>query len=62
MANNIDELRDALSKVDIEEQRVLLKRFIESTTEESVLEGIRIANESISLIHQEFLVSSHVRE
>ena len=58
----IDELRDALSRSDIEEQRTILNQFINDTTEDSVIEGIRIASESFYSFQQEFVISSHVKE
>jgi hypothetical protein len=62
MAANTDELKEALSKVDIEEQREILKKFAETNTDNKVLEGIRIANETLSMAHQEVIITSYVRK
>jgi len=62
MTETIEELRDVLEKSNIEQQRKLLQEFIESSTNDHVIEGIRIANESLSNSYQEFSVSSYVKE
>ena len=58
----LDELREALAKADVEEQKMLLQQYMHDATEASVLEGIRIANESFLLSQQELVISSHVKE
>jgi hypothetical protein len=62
MGTKTDELKEAISKVGLEEQRELLLRFAEAATGVKVLEGIRIANDSLPLAQQEFIISSHIKE
>ena len=62
MTMTLNELRDALSKSDIEEQKLLIQQFMQDSTTASVLEGMRIANESFLYSQQEFVISSHVKE
>ncbi len=62
MAENIEKLRLALEAANIEEQKEILERFMLENTDDNVLEGIRIANESLSSENLSYIINSHVKE
>lgn len=62
MSEDIKALRESLENASIEDQKKILEIFMFSRTDERVLEGIRIANESCLYESQEFVISSHVKE
>ena len=62
MTENIEALKKALDKASLEEQKLLLEKFIVENTDERVLEGMRIANESFITTNEGYIVSSHVKE
>lgn len=62
MSEDVEHLREALENASLEEQKKLLEVFMFSRTDECVLEGIRIANESYASDSQGYIVSSHVKE
>ena len=62
MKDDIESLKQALDKASLEEQKTILEKFMLENTDEIVLEGIRIANESLITAGQGYVVSSHVKE
>jgi type VI protein secretion system component VasF len=56
------ELEKALAQADIEEQREILIKFAMAATGDEVLEGIRIANQSLMSTSDNFVISSHIKE
>ncbi len=56
------ELEEALAQANIEEQREILIRFAMAATGDEVLEGIRIANQSLMPTYDSFVISSHIKE
>ena len=62
MKDNIEALKQELEKASLEEQKEILEKFMVANTDERVLEGIRIANESLMAIGHDYIISSHVKE
>ena len=62
MKDNIEALKQELDKASLEEQKEILEKFMVANTDERVLEGIRIANESLMAVGQDYIISSHVKE
>ena len=62
MKNDTDALKKALDGASIEEQKTIIEEFMVASTDKSVLEGIRIANESYTTTDQCYVVSCHVEE
>lgn len=62
MENNIEALKQELAKASLEEQKEILEKFMVANTDERVLEGIRIANESLMTVGHDYIISSHVKE
>ncbi len=62
MKDDIEALKKALDTASLEEQKAILESFMLESTDDSVLEGIRIANESYITTNQGYVVSSHVKE
>ena len=62
MKDDIGALKQALDEASLEEQKTILERFMVESTDESILESIRIANESFIITDQGYFVSSHVKD
>lgn len=58
----ISELQKKLNTEDLEEQRKILEEFIHSSTDEKVLDGIKISNEYLAQHATEFIVTSQIKE
>lgn len=58
----VKQLEEALNQANIEEQREILIKFATAATGDEVLEGIRIANQSLMPTCDSFVISSHIKE
>lgn len=62
MKDNIEALKKELDKASLDEQKEILEKFMVANTDERVMEGIRIANESLMAVGHDYIISSHVKE
>jgi hypothetical protein len=62
MPGGIEELKRALERASLEEQKELLEEFMVASTDRSVLDLIHIANESDFTDTPVYIISSHIKE